>query len=300
MTSEQGVSVVVPVELVKFLLGEGPIDDLWFGDERVLGGGRVGRYWWRTALRECLPASPAGSGQVSSDLKGSDTQPGADGAVVAFGHFQRGAQACREMMARFVEATHPEIAQSIRLNWHPGWGSDPGKPPFVAATWEPEECPVGEAAYQKNAAEDRAAAEPDLAATATMLETWGPLVEPASPNGQVSFTRAMMASAAETIRAALSAATTDQRGGDEAKRSEPDKQPAPAPVGWRPIETAPRDGSKVIGQAASGDVYRMWWHEFEEGCDWQDDADSEVRPLHWMPLPPAPDTASKAGEGEDA
>lgn len=47
--------------------------------------------------------------------------------------FVLGAQACREMMARFVEAQDPAIANSIRLNWHPGWGKDPGKPETVAA-----------------------------------------------------------------------------------------------------------------------------------------------------------------------
>lgn len=42
--------------------------------------------------------------------------------------FVGGAQACREMMARFVEqGGHHEIAMSIRANWHPGWGEDPGK-----------------------------------------------------------------------------------------------------------------------------------------------------------------------------
>ena len=41
--------------------------------------------------------------------------------------FVLGAQACREMMARFVESQDPVIANSIRLNWHPGWGKDPGK-----------------------------------------------------------------------------------------------------------------------------------------------------------------------------
>lgn len=126
----------------------------------------------------------------------------ADRPVVAFGHFQRGAQACREMMARFVEVTHPQIAQSIRLNWHPGWGGDPGQPPFVAATWEPFLCPEGEASYASYQATEHNP-EPDLALTATMLETWGPVVEPASPDGRVSFTRAMMASAAESIRAHL-------------------------------------------------------------------------------------------------
>lgn len=44
--------------------------------------------------------------------------------------FVHGAQACREMMARFVEnsaLTSPAtLAGSIRANWHPGWGDDPG------------------------------------------------------------------------------------------------------------------------------------------------------------------------------
>ena len=39
-----------------------------------------------------------------------------------------GAQACREMMARFVEQGGDAVtANSIRANWHPGWGKDPGK-----------------------------------------------------------------------------------------------------------------------------------------------------------------------------
>lgn len=43
--------------------------------------------------------------------------------------FVHGAQACREMMARFVECQSAVIANSIRLNWHPGWGADPGPLP---------------------------------------------------------------------------------------------------------------------------------------------------------------------------
>ncbi len=54
--------------------------------------------------------------------------------------FVLGAQAAREMLARFVEqGGNPEIANSIRLNWHPGWGKDPGKPESVAAdAWSAE------------------------------------------------------------------------------------------------------------------------------------------------------------------
>jgi len=47
-------------------------------------------------------------------------------------------QAMREMLARFVEqGGNPEIAQSIRLNWNPSWGPDPGKPEkVIASCWE--------------------------------------------------------------------------------------------------------------------------------------------------------------------
>lgn len=48
--------------------------------------------------------------------------------------FIAGAQACREMMARFVEqGGDATTAASIRANWHPGWGRDPGRPDDVAS-----------------------------------------------------------------------------------------------------------------------------------------------------------------------
>lgn len=51
-------------------------------------------------------------------------------------NFIAGAQECREMLARFVEqgggpvrgGIHVLIAQSIRANWNPSWGDDPGPP----------------------------------------------------------------------------------------------------------------------------------------------------------------------------
>ncbi len=64
------------------------------------------------------------------------------------------------------------------------------------------------------------------------------------------------------------------------------------PEGWRPIETAPKDGTKIVGMNARGEVFRVWWFLFEEGHDWQDDWDSEQRPTHWMPLPAAPQPIS--------
>ena len=48
---------------------------------------------------------------------------------IGSGCFVRGVQMCREMMARFVEQGGDTItAASIRANWNPSWGDDPGKP----------------------------------------------------------------------------------------------------------------------------------------------------------------------------
>lgn len=47
--------------------------------------------------------------------------------------FVAGAQACREMMARFVEqGGDPVTASSIRANWAPSWGPDPGRTDAIA------------------------------------------------------------------------------------------------------------------------------------------------------------------------
>lgn len=46
--------------------------------------------------------------------------------------FARGIQVMREMLARFVEQDGDSItAISIRANWNPSWGKDPGKPEDV-------------------------------------------------------------------------------------------------------------------------------------------------------------------------
>ena len=47
--------------------------------------------------------------------------------------FLSGAQAMREMLARFVEqGGDATTAMSIRANWVPSWGKDPGKPEEIA------------------------------------------------------------------------------------------------------------------------------------------------------------------------
>ncbi len=60
-----------------------------------------------------------------------DGDDGLDGYVaeeVAEGCFVRGLQAMREMQARFVEQGGDHTtAASIRANWNPSWGPDPGK-----------------------------------------------------------------------------------------------------------------------------------------------------------------------------
>jgi hypothetical protein len=57
---------------------------------------------------------------------------------------------------------------------------------------------------------------------------------------------------------------------------------------WKPIETAPRDGSDVLIWCYTGEIgiahfdYATfaWWHNL---CEYPD-------PTHWMPLPPPPES----------
>jgi hypothetical protein len=61
---------------------------------------------------------------------------------------------------------------------------------------------------------------------------------------------------------------------------------------WRPIDTAPRDGTFLLLFAASGDAVSAicpfqvarWTHDSWES----EDSRLIERPTHWMPLPPPP------------
>ena len=71
----------------------------------------------------------------------------------------------------------------------------------------------------------------------------------------------------------------------------------PAPSGWRPIETAPKDGRVILGRWSDEDIatiaYRDGsWIWTMDGDGWRDN----LGPGHWMPLPPPPaDTTPQEG-----
>ena len=62
---------------------------------------------------------------------------------------------------------------------------------------------------------------------------------------------------------------------------------------WQPIETAPRDGSRILAyQSSTGDcISECWWEEdlTDFWAGWVNDFDSEPSPTHWRPLPSPPE-----------
>lgn len=78
--------------------------------------------------------------------------------------------------------------------------------------------------------------------------------------------------------------------------------------GWRPLETAPKDGSSILGVAASAyspRAFLMWWRgdvfvSYHRPEKFVAGGVSECFPTHWRPLPDPPtvpqDGFSKAGD----
>ena len=67
--------------------------------------------------------------------------------------FRAGLLVCREYIARFIEAESPSIARSIRANWWPNLGPDPGPPRQNNwdEFWEGGEYPKGRAVTTQDA-----------------------------------------------------------------------------------------------------------------------------------------------------
>lgn len=82
---------------------------------------------------------------------------------------------------------------------------------------------------------------------------------------------------------------------------------------WRPIATAPKDGTEIIGYRADHGVFTLRWADADEfaahsaggdplgRCEefsywWHDRwgwLEGELQPTHWMPLPAPPATTTQ-------
>lgn len=60
--------------------------------------------------------------------------------------------------------------------------------------------------------------------------------------------------------------------------------------GWRPIETAPKDGSPVLLFSTSeGQDVGSWEVTYDAGHEWMDAQGYSIYDVtHWQPLPPPP------------
>lgn len=94
--------------------------------------------------------------------------------------------------------------------------------------------------------------------------------------------------------------------------------PPPAPLGeppeWRPIETAPKDGTAVLvmrniwpGTATGfaedcnghNTYVAAWWtNRWVCYMDWIDDPTCPIKPTHWMPIPAPPTNPAQAEKKE--
>jgi hypothetical protein len=63
---------------------------------------------------------------------------------------------------------------------------------------------------------------------------------------------------------------------------------------WRPIETAPKDQTRILVSKVGGDVRTASWASKAYGGGWWDDdfpletSSRSRNPTHWMPLPEPP------------
>lgn len=62
---------------------------------------------------------------------------------------------------------------------------------------------------------------------------------------------------------------------------------------WQPIETAPKDGNRILGFTSMGIIEIYWggyfeWSQDVIGTECGGDICFEGNISHWMPLPPPP------------
>lgn len=81
---------------------------------------------------------------------------------------------------------------------------------------------------------------------------------------------------------------------------------------WQPIETAPRDGTEILGFRPDQGVFIFRWAETSDfdstdpGEEWSEDwwhdlwgwMEGDLQPTHWMPLPPPPSPSTQENENE--
>jgi len=57
---------------------------------------------------------------------------------------------------------------------------------------------------------------------------------------------------------------------------------------WKPIASAPRDGTEILVGLHDGSVAVVWWGRYGREIGWTDGDYLMTWPSHWMPLPPPP------------
>lgn len=57
---------------------------------------------------------------------------------------------------------------------------------------------------------------------------------------------------------------------------------------WKPIDTAPKDGTEVIGWGPSWDKPSLMEWDTLRNRGWRNLSNGEKNPTHWMPLPEPP------------
>lgn len=59
---------------------------------------------------------------------------------------------------------------------------------------------------------------------------------------------------------------------------------------WQPIETAPRDGTRVLVWDGKHGGHYVARYDEDDLWEWGNDLCGSLEPTHWMPLPPEPPT----------